>query len=176
MILKIMQVYIPGFIKKQKLKELFLLTADAFSCDAPEIKHDSFEQGLTTYALFTKEQAEAYLKTGQPLEVVKKRLYLNSLAWGKDLRKLIGVKTWEDAASAMQVIYKMIGIDFHCDNDGNVIINQCFFHQHYSYEVCQIISALDDGVAAGLSDGGSLQFQQRITEGYECCKGRFFKK
>lgn len=51
-----MRFYIPEFIKKKKLNELFSLTADAFQSELPELKGLSFAERLAGYALFTKEQ------------------------------------------------------------------------------------------------------------------------
>lgn len=173
MLLKIMQFYVPEFIKKKKLNELFRLTADAFQSGLPELRGLSFAEGLSKYALFTKEQAESYLQSGRPLEGVKCRLYQNSYNFGQSLRKGLHIITWEEAAAALKVIYKLIGIDFQYDRQGEIIIRQCFFSKYYSGEVCKLISSLDEGLAAGLSGGGRLCFNQRITEGGSCCKGHF---
>ncbi len=173
MLQKIMQLYIPAFIKKKKLKELFRLTADAFQSELPELRGFSFAECLSEYALFTKEQAEGCLKSGSLQEEIKLRLYQNSYLLGRNLRKCLHIKTWEEAAAALKVIYKLIGIDFQYDRQGEIIIQQCFFSKYYSGEVCKLISSLDEGLAAGLSGGGRLCFKQRITEGDSCCKGYF---
>ncbi|MEI7615594.1 MAG: hypothetical protein WCJ54_02685 [Actinomycetota bacterium] len=173
MFLKIMQSYMPEFIKKKKLNELFRLTADAFHSELPELRGLSFTECLSKYALFTKEQAECCLKSGRLLEEVKHRLYHNSCIFGQNLRKSLHVVDWEEAVTALKVIYKLIRIDFQCDRQGEIIIKQCFFSKYYSGEVCKLISSLDEGLAAGLSDGGRLTFNQRITDGCSCCKGYF---
>ena len=173
MLLKIMQLYIPEFIKKKKLNELFRLTADAFQSELLELRGLSFAECLSKYALFTKEQAESYLQSGRPLEEVKHRLYRNSCIFGQNLRKSLHIVTWEEAVTALKIIYKLIGIDFQYNRQGEIIIKQCFFSKYYSGEVCMLISALDEGLAAGLSGGRRLCFNQRITEGGSCCKGNF---
>ncbi|MHB1391541.1 MAG: hypothetical protein ACYCYE_00400 [Clostridia bacterium] len=170
MLTKIMQLYIPEFIKKKKLKELFLLTADAFQSELPELGGLSFEECLLKYALFTKEQAESYLQCGHSIEEVKNRLHQNSYNYGQNLRKNLHIITWEEAVTALKVIYKLIRIDFQCDKHGEITIKQCFFSKYYSGAVCDLISSLDEGLAAGLS-GGRLCFSQRITEASSCCKG-----
>jgi hypothetical protein len=173
MFLKIMQLYMPAFIKKKKLNELFRLTADAFQSELPELRGLSFAECLSKYALFTKEQAESYLQSGLPLEEVKHRLYQNSCIFGQNLRKSLHIATWEEAVTVLKVIYKLIGIDFLCDRQGEIIIKQCYFSKYYSGGVCKLISSLDEGLAAGLSSGGRLYFNQRLTEGDSCCKGYF---
>jgi hypothetical protein len=170
MLLKIMQMYIPGFIKRKKINELFRLTADAFQCGLPELRGFSFEECISKYALFTKEQAERYLKSGRSLEELKNRLYQNFYIYGQNIRKSLRIVTWDEAVTVLKVIYKLIGIDFQCIVQGDIIIKKCFFSKYYSPEVCELISSLDEGVAAGLS-GGRLCFNQRITEGGSCCKG-----
>jgi hypothetical protein len=173
MLLEIMQIYIPEFIKKKKLNELFCLTADAFQSELPELRKLSFAEYLSKYALFTREQAERYLQSGCPLEEVKDRLYQNSYIFGQNLRKSLHIITWEEAVTVLKVIYKLIGIDFQYDRQGEIIIKQCFFSKYYSGRVCKLISSLDEGMASGLSGGGRLCFNQRITEGGSCCKGYF---
>lgn len=173
MLLKIMQLYIPEFIKMKKLKELFRLTADAFQSELPELRRLSFAECLSKYALFTKEQAENYLQSGRPLEEVKHRLYQNSCIFGQSLRKSLHIVTREEDVTVLEAIYKLIGIDFQYDRQGEIIIKQCFFSKYYSGGVCKLISSLDEGLAAGLSGGGRLRFNQRITEDCSCCKGYF---
>lgn len=164
-------IILPDFIKKKKLKELFRLTADAFQRDLPKLKRLSFAECLSKYALFTREHAESYLKSGRPINEVKTRLYENSFVLGQSLRKSLRIVTWDEAAAALKVIYKLIGVDFQCDEQGGITIRQCFFSKYYSGEICQLVSSLDEGLAAGLSGGFKLYFNQRITEGCSCCKG-----
>ncbi len=163
----------PQFIKKKKLKELFRLTADAFQSKMPELVGLSFDECLSKYALFTKEQAESYLQRGRPIEEVKDRLYQNSNIFGQNLNKSLHIRTWKEVSEALKVIYKIIGIELQYGNHGEIIIKECFFSKYYSDEVCKLISSLDEGLAFGLSGGGRLCFSQRITEGSSCCKGSF---
>lgn len=169
----IMQLYVPESIKRKKLKELFRLTADALQTEMPELRGSTFRACLREYAVFTKEQAERCLKSGSPLEEVKHRLYQNSFLFGKSLRKELHIITWKESVTALKTIYKLIGIDFQYDGQGEFIIKQCLYSKYYTAEVCMLISSMDGGLAAGLSDGGKLCFQQRITEGSSCCRGCF---
>ena len=52
-----------------------------------------------------------------------------------------------------------------------VTIRRCFFAAHYPPEVCRFMSAMDEGIVAGLC-GGRLVFSQRLTEGADCCRAR----
>jgi len=173
MLLTIMQLYVPEFIKQKKLDELFRLTAAAFRSQPPELGGFSFSERLAEYALFTREQAERCLQDGYSLAEVKCRLYQNAFAFGQDLRRSLRITTREEAAMALKLMYRLIGIDFRCDRQGKFIIRQCFFSRYYSAAVCRLISALDEGLAAGLAGGGRLCFEQRLTDGGSCCQGNW---
>lgn len=184
MLSKILRLYTPGFIRKKKLKELFYLTADAFQTGLPELEGLSFTESLSEYALFTGAQAERCLQSGCSVEEVKTRLFENSFFFGKNLRKSLHIMNWKESVEALETVYRIIGIDIHFSGRGGsaaskrgvspeqeeFVIGQCFFSRYYSAETCGLISALDEGLAAGLT-GSRLFFTQRITEGCCCCKG-----
>lgn len=171
MLIKIMQIYMPEFMKKKKLKELFRLTADAFETEMPELRGLAFRECLWKYAFFSKEQAERCLQYGGQLEEVKSRLYHNSFVFGKHLRKSLNIMTWDESVAVLKAFYQYIGIDFEYDGQNAFEIRQCSFSKYYSAEVCALISSMDEGLAAGLSNGGRLCFTQRITDGSSSCKG-----
>lgn len=187
-ILKILRFHIPEYIKNKKLSELFRLTADAFGIEPPGLRGLPFSARLAKYAEFTKEQAERALKwEGSPeerksrLDAVEGKLYQSSLLFGRDLRKSLKIDSRGQALEALELVYRIIGIDFRCGaRDGSqcaepngFTVSECFFSSYYSAEVCRLISLLDTGLAAGLTGCGELGFTQRITEGYGCCKGYF---
>jgi hypothetical protein len=157
------------FIKKQKIRELFQLTADAFQCEVPDLTGLSWQALLLKYALFTKEQAERTVQNNFDLDPIKNRLYKNAYKLGKRIRKSLNITASEEVMLVSRIIYSILAIDFEGDLQGNIMIRQCFFSKFYSSEVCQIISSLDEGLAAGLANG-KLKFKQRITEGHSCCK------
>lgn len=191
MILKIAKLYTPEYIKNKKLDALFRLTADAFQGEVPKLRGLTFSERLAKYAGFTKEQAEKALNREGPDEerkikigTIEGKLYQGSFLLGKELGKSLHIKTWEQAVEALEMIYQIIGIDFLYERrdtsensgSGGVTINECYFSEYYSAEVCRLISSLDAGLAAGLSGGGRLCFTRRITEGSSCCKGFFGKE
>jgi hypothetical protein len=173
LLLKIAQIYIPGFIKKKKLLELFEITAQAFQCDVPGLKGNSYDDFLKDYAEFTKTKAEEALRRHHELEAIKKRLYQNAYQLGQKLKKDFRIKSSADVMTMSKILYQMLGIEFQGNLAGDVVIKRCFFSQFYSSQVCQIISALDEGVAAGLSGGGKLTFIERITDSKNCCQAKF---
>lgn len=178
----LLYLYVPDFVKKQKLQELFTLTAEAFQCEAPSLKGLSFQESMHKYALFTKEQAENQLRQpDDPLDAnnlkcehaLKDRLYKNAFQYGQSLRKKLHCRTPEEIIAVCRLIYKILGIEFCGDTQGNIVISRCFFSAYYSAEVCRLISSLDEGLAAGLSAGSRLAFAVRMTEGNPCCKAFF---
>ncbi|MCU0643908.1 MAG: L-2-amino-thiazoline-4-carboxylic acid hydrolase [bacterium] len=172
----IAQFYLPTFIKKKRLQELFELTANGFQSDMPGIKGISYNECLNMYAKFSKAKAEEVIELPSKAEEVKKRLYQNAYQMGEKLRRDFRVKTQSDVIRLSKILYKILKIEFTRKASGKIIIKCCFFSKFYSPEICGIISSLDEGVAAGLSAGGRLVFEKRITEGNDCCQATFCMK
>lgn len=173
LLLTLSQFYIPTWIKKQYLQQLFDLTASAFQDQAPQIKTLSYKQGLLQFANYSKTQTENSIRLKRDLELIKNRLYKNAFQLGLNIRKRFKIKTAQEIIILSKVIYRVLGTDFDVDLHGEVLIKKCYFSQFYSQEVCEIISSIDEGVAAGLSGGGKLSFVQRMTEGKDCCRAYF---
>lgn len=176
LLLSIARIYVPAFIKKNKLQELFELTAEAFRSDLPDIKNLSYFDCLKAYAQFSKTNAEEVIKFNNNTKAVKKRLYRNAYRLGEKLRNDFRIKTQADVIRLIKILYKILRIEFAGRSSGEVIIKNCFFSQFYTPDVCRIISSLDEGVAAGLSAGGKLVFKERITEGKNHCQANFYLK
>lgn len=168
MLLRILSLHLPLFIKKRKMRQLFYLTADAFQSKVPDLTGLSFQAYLLKYAQFTKEQAQRSIQYGCDLDLIKNRLYQNAYHLGRSIKISLNIRTPKEVMLVCRIIYSILAIDFHGDLEGNILIRRCYFSKFYSSEVCRIISSLDEGLAAGIS-GGKLQFKQRITEGYNCC-------
>ena len=168
-----LKVYIPAFIKKKKLDELFQLTALAFGCEAPERKGRAFNERLKTYAVFTRCEAEKCLHEEKKLEEVKTRLFQGAYQLGRKIRRRFCLRSPDEIMEMSLILYRILGIDFEGKASGDVTIKSCFFSNYYSPRICQLISSLDEGLAAGLSEGGTLTFSQRITEDKDCCMARF---
>ena len=159
-LLKILPHHLPVFIREEILAELFEVTADAFGCPAPALDHLSYDERLRIYALFTREQAEKAIQAGRDVSAIKTRLYRNAYPLGRKLRKWFDVDTMAEVMELGQILYRAIGFDIQGDTQGDVIVKRCYFSQFYSGQVCDLISALDDGVFSGLSGGGRLAFSE----------------
>jgi len=170
--LKLFPRCLPSFAKKKKLEELFCLAADAFQTETPETQELSYAEALEKFAVFTRDEAEKSIHAGDDLAALKKRLYTNARDLGDKLRKRYRINSLSDAMAMSRFLYRILGIDFRGNKQGEATIRRCFFSHIYSSQICEVISALDEGLAAGLSAGGRLTFDQRITEGNTCCRAR----
>lgn len=171
--LRLIELYCPGFIKKKKLIELTTISARAFQCEAPQYQGLAFDQCLHHYARFTKEQVERFLNNSVNIDALKARLFQEAFQLGQELRKDFRIVDPDQVMVMMKIIYHLLGIEMRAISGTEVLIEHCFFSQYYCAQVCEVISALDQGLAAGLSDGGELSFYQRITAGRKCCKAHF---
>ena len=170
-LLELSDIYVPSFLKKRKLLQLFSATADAFGAQMPAMKGLRMEDCLKEYARFTRDEAARAIRDGAEGEV-KQRLYQNAYRLGSALRGEFGVKNMKQAMKLARTVYQIVGINFMAGPQGDVVISRCYFTDFYSSKVCSVISSLDAGLISGLTAGGRLTFSQRLTEGNDCCFAR----
>jgi hypothetical protein len=94
-----------------------------------------------------------------------------SCATARYIRSRLPIRSRADAVAALSALYRTLDIDKAVDATGGVTIRRCSLAAHYTPEVCRFMSAMDEGIVAGLSDG-RLVFSARLTEGAERCRGR----
>jgi hypothetical protein len=172
-LVSMLQIYMPDFVKKIALTQLFNSTAAAFEAEAPPLAGLTSAECLAQYARFAQTQAEQRLRDGREVEAVAQRLYRNAVEMGRRHSKWLRPGTVQDVMAIGRVLYRILGIDLQGDARGEVVIHRCYFSRFYSGEVCQLMSAMDRGLFAGLSNGGDLTFTSRITEGQPCCRAHF---
>jgi hypothetical protein len=167
-----LELYTPELLKRMVICRLTTLCAAAFQCPVPGLKGLSANQLLENYARFTENAIRERLPLNNDgRSALRNRLYQQAFQTGQRLRDRFGPADLNDALRLLRFLYRMIKIDLQSDPQANgIIISQCFFSRYYSSEVCQIMSAFDQGLAAGLSGGTSLEFQGRITDGCEFCR------
>ena len=163
----------PESAKRQALAQLFRSTAAAFQCDMPRLSGLSREQCLLEYARFTADRAEEALRRGGDLSELEERLYRNAYRLGRMPGWLLRVQGVDDVMALGRFLYGILDIEFQGSGSGEIDISRCYFSSFYSPEVCRVMSAMDRGLLAGLAGAGDLVFNQRITEGQPCCRGRF---
>lgn len=160
---------VPQFVQRRSLVNLLEVTAGAFRASPPEIKARTNVDLLKIYARFTLAQSERSLAEGRSLEDGQ-RLYYQAYLLGDAFRRRFKISRREEVMETAAIIYRILGIEFRGNPDGQIAIERCFFSRYYSPRVCALVSALDQGLLAGLSRGSRLTFSQRITEGHSCCR------
>jgi len=173
LLVTLLQIHTPEYVRKRALSQLFKFTVAAFGCDVPPILTLSSDECLLQYALFTQSHVEGLIRDGRDLETVQHCLYQNAVELGKMHGKRLRIHTIEDTMAIGRVLYRILGIEFQGNAQGEVVIRRCHFSRFYSSQVCQIMSAMDRGLFAGLSNGGQLDFSSRITEGQPYCRAHF---
>jgi hypothetical protein len=171
-----LQIYLPDWVKKRVLTQLLNLTAAAFETGAPPTAGLDSAACLAMYARFTRAQAEQRLRDGCDVEGVEQRLYRNAVEMGRRCKRWLRPSTVQEVMAIGRMLYSIIDIDLEGDAWGGVIINRCYFSRFYSFEVCRLMSAMDRGLFAGLSNGGELTFCLRITEGQPCCRAHLSER
>jgi predicted RNA-binding Zn-ribbon protein involved in translation (DUF1610 family) len=167
----LLNIFLPYKLKEETMLALFETTAGAFQMAPPVLDGLRFHDILRTYATFTRAAAMRQIGKKEDVSHVKKRLYDGAFQLGEKIRSELRIHSRRDALKAARLLYRAIGIDFYCSKSGEVIIQRCYFSNFYPCEVCWIISSLDEGIVAGLTDGGRLWFVSRITEGNDSCVG-----
>lgn len=172
----LLKVYTPLFMKRKKINDLMKVIAQAFQVPCPSSANKSFEDCLKEFALFTQKEAQKAINENRDLGKISKDLYRAAYKTGSDIGKMLVLKSEEDILAVTRHLYGILGIDFYGNKKGKFIIKECFFSKYYSASTCSLISALDQGLIAGLSNGNRLVFYCRITEGHHCCEGEIVYK
>lgn len=165
-----LRIHVPGWLARRKVQELFEATASACGTVPPDLKGLSLEQRLEQYALFTRDEIGRKIRGGEDMQQLKEILHRHACRLGTEIRTRLRLRSTEDVLSAGRVLYRTIGIDFEGDTSGAVVIRRCYFSRFYDAAICSVMSALDSGIAAGLTAGKELRFTRRITEGSPTCE------
>lgn len=127
------------------------------------------DEALHAYAVFTRDQ----LQHSPPDDELLRRMTAEACTMGRLLRRVFFLRRQHDIEQFVVALYRGIGITLEGQLPGTLCFRRCFFSRYYTPEVCLAASALDEGIMRGLTGGGRLRFQQRITEGCACCRATF---
>ena len=162
--------HLPACVRKRALWALFRATARAFERPVPPLAGLSADECLLRYAQFTQDRVAELLLNGDHLVAVQERLYRNAYELGRACKRVSRTRTLKDAMALSRVLYRLLDIEFQGEEGGDIVVSRCSFSCVYSGPVCQVMSAMDRGLLAGLSDGRQLVFTARITEGQAQCR------
>ena len=107
------------------------------------------------------------------LSELQERLYRNAYRLGRTTGWLLRVQGVDDVMAFAHLLYGILDIELQGSGSGEITISRCYFSSFYLPQVCQVMSAMDRGLLAGLAGAGNLIFTQRIAEGWPCCRARF---
>jgi hypothetical protein len=170
---RLLAVHTPGFVKGRILDELLAATARGFGVATPTTAGLSADARLAAYARFTRDEAARAIDRDDEPPVIRARLRGEAYVLGLRLRGILGVEGRAEALAVARPLYDAIGIDFRGTPAGDVTVSRCYFADLYSPAVCGLVSALDEGLLAGLAGDGRLTFSERLTEGAGRCRARF---
>lgn len=151
--------------RRIELQLLMRLTAKALGQPSRRIWTLPNDEALRIYAEYTRD----HLRQSADPQVLQ-RMNDEAYRMGRLLRRLFRLRRPEQVERFATLLYKNIGIDLQGHLPGSLCFRRCYFSQYYTPAVCRAASALDDGILRGLSGCGRLVFQQRITEGHDCCR------
>jgi hypothetical protein len=163
---------LPAWARRWGLRELARRTARAFGAKAPDVA-GPFPAALRRYAAFTREQADRALADAARTPVARARLRAEAFDLGAALRRRLGVRSRADAMRAARLVYRIVDVEFQGDADGEIRVARCAFSALYAPTTCDLISAFDEGLLAGLAGEGRLHFSRRISEGAGWCAATF---
>jgi hypothetical protein len=170
--LRALELHVPARMSRTAIDRLFEATASAFGRSREDADRLDRRALLARYIAFTAACADETLKHDADVGAVSCRLWRNAFVLGRLLRRGLGIRTRDAGVRAARVVYGIIGIDFQGDRSGTVAVDCCPFAVAYSPRTCRLMSSLDAGLIAGLTDGGRLEFSERITEGRPRCLAR----
>jgi hypothetical protein len=159
----------PNAIRPFVVRRLLRITAEAFGARRPAVRWMRGDRPLRLYAESSGAFASALLEGGGDVAAVRRALWERARAVGQTLRRLLGIRTDDDAMRAASIVYRVLGIDLRAVEPGRIVVTRCAFAQRYRPDVCALMSALDDGLFAGLTGGRRLTFARRLTEGAPAC-------
>ncbi len=114
------------------------------------------------------------LSYGEAVKIGRKALHQVGLKLGLETRQRLNLNNSQrDLLNAAQILYRVLGIEFHIIEEDNkifLIVEKCSLARYYTRETCRILSAVDEGVVHGLNNNYSMIFKKRITEGHSECQ------
>ncbi|MCD7894599.1 MAG: hypothetical protein LUG60_13010 [Erysipelotrichaceae bacterium] len=155
-----------------EIKILMKQTAKVFGVKSPTGIGFSLSKLLKAYAQLTTDMSLKFIESNQDRNQLQQNLYHMAYRLGNDLRWWLRPQNNLDCFSIIEMLYRNIEISL-CEQSETICVHQCYFSDFYTPEVCSIISAIDQGIFAGVYQGGTLSFYRRITEEYEKCEAEF---
>lgn len=166
--LTLAELYLPLPLRRAGLNELAAAAATAYACRRPQWRCWSYPDRLQEFASFTASRAALASVEGRG-EAARDLLRQEAEELGRRLRRRLGVGSHDEALRALRLLYRQIGIELLTPGCARIEVPSCVFSRLYDPETCRIMSAMDEGIVAGLTGGWQLRFETRLTEGARSC-------
>lgn len=166
--LALAELYLPTPLRRAGLNELAAAAATAYDCGRPQWRRRSYSDRLQEFAYFTASRAAMASAKGRG-DATKAHLRQEAAEVGRRLRRRLGVGSHDDALRALRLLYRQIGIELLTPDCARIEMTSCLFSRFYDPVTCRIMSAMDEGIVAGLTGGWQLRFEARLTEGARSC-------
>lgn len=157
-----------GLFRRIEIQLLMNLTARAIGKPASRTWTRNNDEALKAYAEFSRDNLQ-----GTVNQQILQQMNQEAFKAGRMLRKLMCLGKQDSIERVAIALYQNIGIELEGHLPGQLCFRRCYFSHFYTPQLCQAASALDDGILRGLAGNGRLTFQQRITEGCQCCLATF---
>jgi predicted ArsR family transcriptional regulator len=166
--LALAELYMPALLRRAGLDELAAAAATAYDCPRPQWQRRSHPERLQEFAYFTAGRAAMAGGNGRGV-AVRNQLRRESEELGRRLRRRLGVGSLDEALRTLKLLYRQIGIEMGTPEQTRIEITSCLFSPLYDPATCRLMSAMDEGIVAGLTGGWQLRFEARLTEGASSC-------
>jgi predicted ArsR family transcriptional regulator len=166
--LTLAELYVPASLRRAGLNELAAAAATACESGRPHWRSRRLSDRLQEFAHFTSLRA-ATASAERRGEAARDRLRQEAEEVGRRLRRRLGVGSHDEALRALRLLYQQIGIELQTPRCDRIEITSCLFSRFYDPATCRFMSAMDEGIVAGLTGGWQLRFEARLTEGAHSC-------
>jgi hypothetical protein len=109
LLIALLAIHTPQYVKKRALADLFRFTAAAFESDVPPMAGLVSDECLLQYALFTQDHTERLVRDGHDVEYVQHRLYQSAYELGEMQRARFRIRTVKDVMAMGRVLYRIPG-------------------------------------------------------------------
>ncbi|HEX6580929.1 MAG TPA: hypothetical protein VF195_08665 [Actinomycetota bacterium] len=168
--LALLRFHLPALVRRAILRELISAIARAFERPCPPTSGLSSEELLACAIDASHRWSEDALAGAADRSEVEERLFSEAFALGRRAKRRLRIGTEEEGLSAAGVIYEAIGVELRAGGAGAIVIPRCAFARVYGPAACELMSAMDSGLIAGLTGAAGLRFTERLTEGASACR------
>lgn len=188
--LHLLYMWTPNYVIERELRNLNDQTTDALIslltiyapekaliADKPQ-KSKSMKEHRTIMAQTHAKLVDALAASvghDKAVALGRESLFAVGLTLGKQTRTKLGVgSSQSDLIKASKILYRILGISFHLEwqdeSNAVAVIEHCALSEQYTKLTCEVLSATDEGVIAGLQSNVKMHFTQTITGGCQNCR------